>query len=169
MKRGVGRIVGHALLSGILLASQQQGAFAQAGSTGGVIGKQDKSVSGGEDAAAPRSSTKPLRRPVEGGASDRSSEGSVTGRWRWISDCTGGRWEGEFDLAETAGGQISGSFAGTSWHDVGTITGHINGTSLSFTRRSAITTQYWAGRLVSGRLKGTFSGNANCRWEASRR
>lgn len=150
----------------LFMTAQQQVAFAQAGSTGGVIGKQDKSISGGEGAAEPRALTKPSR-PIERGASDRSS---VAGRWRWTQDCSGGGlWKGEFDLAESAGGQISGSFAGTSWHDIGTITGQINGNNLSFTRKNAVTTQYWKGRVGAGRISGTSTGSADCSWQAMRK
>ena len=39
-------------------------AFAQAGSTGGTIGKQDKSISGGEDEDRPRAAT-PKRKEVK--------------------------------------------------------------------------------------------------------
>ena len=144
----------------------------QPGSTGGSIGKTEKSISGGEGGepnTPPRSRSKG-QRPVDNGTSDQPSEVSVAGRWRWIADCGGGRWEGEFDLTRTSRGNIGGSFAGTSWHDIGTITdGHINGSRIAFTRKSAVTTQYWKGRLAGGRIKGTSSGNGNCSWEASRK
>jgi hypothetical protein len=42
----------------LFVITQQQGALAQAGSTGGVIGKQEKSVSGGEAAAEPHAPAK---------------------------------------------------------------------------------------------------------------
>jgi hypothetical protein len=47
VKYSIGRLAGFALLLWLFAAGQQQVAFAQSGSTGGVIGKQDKSVSGG--------------------------------------------------------------------------------------------------------------------------
>jgi hypothetical protein len=148
-------------------------AFGQAGSIGGAIGKTDKSVSDGEAASEPQTPTKSRskgKRPIDSDTADRSTEVSFVGRWRWVQDCTVGRWKGEFDLAETSPGHISGSFAGTSWHDVGTITdGNISGTSVSFTRKSALATQYWTGRLAAGRIKGTSSGNADCSWEATRK
>jgi hypothetical protein len=142
-------------------------AFAQAGSIGGTIGKTDKSVSGEESAAEPRTPAKSRSR----GASDKSSEVSVVGRWRWIAECSNGHWLGEFDLAETSRGEISGSFAGTSWYDIGTITdGHVSGSGVSFTRKSAVFTQYWKGRIAAGRIKGTLSqGNDNCSWEATKK
>jgi hypothetical protein len=153
------------LLAIIILFASGSLAFGQAGSIGGTIGKTDKSVLGGESAVEPHAPAK--SRPK--GTPDQSSEASVAGRWRWISDCAA-RWQGEFDLAETSRGHFNGSFAGTSWYDVGTITdGHISGTSISFTRKNAAVTQYWTGRLTAGRIKGTYSGNANCSWEATRK
>ena len=158
----MGRLIGLATLSALIAAAQQQVAFAQAGSTGGVIGKQDKSISGGEEANQPRI---PTKRSAERGASDRSSEVSVVGRWNWSADCTSGHWHGQFDLIETSHGRFNGSFEPN-----GTISdGHMNGTSVTFTRTWVTFTQYWIGRLVGGRLKGTLSdGNGNCSWQASR-
>jgi hypothetical protein len=164
VKYSGGRLTGFALLLWLFVAAQSQVAFAQSGSTGGVIGKQDKSVSGGEDVAEPHAVKKSQRRPIEGSVSDRSSDVSVVGRWHYSADCASGHWQGELDLAEMSKGQFSGSF------DVGTITNvHVNGTSVTFTRTWVTFTQYWIGRLVGGRLKGTLSGNENCSWEASRK
>jgi hypothetical protein len=146
----------------------------QPGSAGGAIGKTDKSISGEDNAAELHPSTHARARsprPVERGASGQSSAVSLAGRWRWDADCSpNGLWLGQFDIVETSRGQFSGSFAGTSWHDVGTITdGHINGASITFTRTNVPVTQHWKGQLAGGRMKGTLSGNANCSWEASRK
>jgi hypothetical protein len=129
----------------------------QPGSTGGSIGKIDKSISGGGSAAEPSAPTKSRsngKRPVDTATSDQSSV-SVAGAWRWSADCTGsGRWQGQFDLIETSRGGFNGSF------EVGTITnGRVNGRSVTFTRTWITFTQYWTGRLVGGQLKGTLSGN----------
>jgi hypothetical protein len=159
-----------ALLFVVLLLAGGSLAFGQAGSTGGALGKTGKSISGDESPAAPETRTKPPTRRSDRNASDKPAGGSVTGRWRWDQDCTLGHWRGEFDLTETSRGRFGGSFAGTSAHDVGTITdGTVSGGGISFTRTSSIATQYWKGRLASGRLKGTSSGNANCSWEATRK
>jgi hypothetical protein len=40
--------MGFAMLSALFVVGQKNGAFAQAGSVGGTIGKTDKSISGGE-------------------------------------------------------------------------------------------------------------------------
>ncbi len=52
-----GRLLSFAVLLGFFALGHQHGALAQAGSTGGIIGKQEKSVSGGEDSEPIR--TKP--------------------------------------------------------------------------------------------------------------
>jgi hypothetical protein len=143
-------------------------ALAQAGSTGGTIGKQDKSISGGESAVEPHTPMKSRpkgQRPIGRGTSDQSSEVSVAGSWRWIADCNSGHWEGQFNLVETSRGQFNGNLGAD-----GTISdGHINGTRVSFTRTWPFHTQYWKGQLTAGRIKGTLSGNENCSWEASRK
>jgi hypothetical protein len=57
--------IGIALLGLSHLAfANASSALAQAGSTGGIIGKQDKSISGGEDADRPRAAT-PKRKEVK--------------------------------------------------------------------------------------------------------
>jgi hypothetical protein len=76
--------IGFALvaLSQLALANASS-VLAQSGSTGGTIGKQDKSVSGGDEAdgphAAPRS--KPSATPKV--ASSGSSCSRIIGTWKW--------------------------------------------------------------------------------------
>ena len=54
--------IGIALLTLLYLVSASApSALAQAGSTGGTIGKQDKSASGGEEADRPRAAPQPKR------------------------------------------------------------------------------------------------------------
>ena len=59
-------------------------ALAQAGSIGGIIGKSDKSISGGEEADRPRAAPHPKRPAAKGQAtsSDRSC-GRIVGSWSW--------------------------------------------------------------------------------------
>jgi hypothetical protein len=57
-------------------------ALAQAGSAGGTIGKQDKSVSGGEDHSARRNS-QPRRRSTSASA-ESTACGSIRGLWSWV-------------------------------------------------------------------------------------
>jgi hypothetical protein len=154
--------------------------LAQAGSTGGTIGKTDKSVSGGGDQAkrhVPKS--RRLARPkaergreAESHSVSRAPAVSVAGRWRWSADCTIGHWRGEFILTPPSGSQFTGYFGHTNSHDVGTITGgHVNGARITFTRHwTEYTggTQIWTGHLTSGHIEGTSSGYGDCQWEASK-
>jgi hypothetical protein len=64
----VGRLLIFAVALGFFVTARQQVAFAQAGSTGGVIGKQDKEMSG--DSTSPESKRRglgPRPRVTEGG------------------------------------------------------------------------------------------------------
>lgn len=76
VKRAGRRLPGFIVLLGLLALGQQESAIAQAGSTGGTIGKTDKSISGEGNGADPRSpvnSRSKGKRPVESAASDQSS------------------------------------------------------------------------------------------------
>jgi len=64
-----------------LSAAGASGAFAQAGSTGGTIGKQDKSVSGGEEQVEPKSRARKSASPVVADKPKPSGCGSVVGVW----------------------------------------------------------------------------------------
>lgn len=80
----IGRLIGLAMLSALVVAAQQHVAFAQAGSTGGVIGKQDKSVSGGGAVEEPTvRSAGPRRAPEKSPGQDqtRSACGRMPGVW----------------------------------------------------------------------------------------
>jgi hypothetical protein len=157
------------LLTILIVLASDPLAFGQAGSIGGVIGKTDKSISGGGAASEPPAqptSRSRARPPVDKGASGRSSVVSVAGSWHWIADCNSGHWQGGFDLVETSRGQFNGSFSG-SWGSI--ANGYVNGSSISFTRTVAVVTQYWRGQLAGGRIKGTLSGNENCSWEATKK
>jgi hypothetical protein len=87
MKRLSGRLVGFALLLGLFALAQQESAFAQAGSTGGTIGKQEKSISGGEETPASRSPAKTKRKSSETNAATASGKGCgrIIGVWTWRS------------------------------------------------------------------------------------
>ena len=98
-------------------------ALAQAGSTGGTIGKTDKSVSGGEDTPAP-------------GVKNRKSIGvevpskraaSISGRWSWHGKCTDdSEWDGFFDLEQGADGSVRGTCSMTR-ESCSTVSGQVVG------------------------------------------
>jgi hypothetical protein len=99
VKYGVGRLLGLAMLSGLFVTGQQQFAFAQAGSTGGVIGKQDKSVSGGSAVEEP---TVPANKPSRSTGSKRAAE----------------RPSGQDEAAHIACGRLAGVWTANGWYNV---------------------------------------------------
>jgi hypothetical protein len=96
-------------------------ALAQAGSTGGTIGKTDKSVSGGEEGPAPgvknRKST----------AVEVPSKASISGRWSWRGKCADDtEWSGDFDLVQSADGSVRGTCS-TTQESCSTVSGQVVG------------------------------------------
>lgn len=62
-------------------------ALAQAGQTGGVIGKREKSISSEESAPAPRGGAAPARKPSAAGRRTQAAPsgcGGIVGQWRWL-------------------------------------------------------------------------------------
>jgi hypothetical protein len=83
VKRFGGQLPGFVLLLGLFTLGLQERSLAQAGSTGGIIGKQDKSMSGGEEADRPRAEPHPKRPAKVRETSSGRSCGSIVGRWSW--------------------------------------------------------------------------------------
>ena len=82
-----------ALAMGIALsAAGASGTFAQAGSTGGTVGKQDKSVSGEqkeqpeERRVAPRRTVSSPSGSIENPHEANSSCGRIVGTWHWFNN-----------------------------------------------------------------------------------
>jgi hypothetical protein len=137
--------IGIALVVSLAAFANGPPALAQAGSTGGTIGKQGKSISGGEEAAALHQSAAPKPRQAKGRASaDLGSRGagagfSISGRWNWSAECQTGavHYTGIIDFTQS-GNQFVGSHSGTNMWDHGTIgNGRINGNRVSFDRTYA--------------------------------
>jgi len=63
-------------------------ALAQAGSVGGSIGKQDKSISGGEEAGRPRASSLPKRSAAKTETQSARSCNRIVGTWSWYLGIT---------------------------------------------------------------------------------
>lgn len=104
--------------------------IAQAGSTGGTIGKENRSMSGSEE-------RRELHRP----------DAALAGRWRWRSVCGTLKWSGEFEISQSSAHSFSGAFLSDG---PGTISnGNISGKQVSFTRRTSMVTQQWNGSLDS--------------------
>jgi hypothetical protein len=155
------------------------GAFAQAGSTGGTVGKQDKSVSGTSESGteeAPSHSAKPGTRGVRDNKTTPTTR--IAGRWQWQADCgIGGQWHGSFMIANSQGDSFGGSFtsdlssSGTAGNAVPQLisNGQISGDQVSFDRHVGGYVQNWTGTITSGRMTGSLRAPVGgCTWGAIR-
>jgi hypothetical protein len=140
--------------------------FAQGGSTGGTVGKEDKSVSGGEDQLQRRQ--EPYARLRH---SAKSSPSSISGKWIWTQRCDdGAEFSGAFELAQDSNGAVSGTATGSDGS--GSVSGRFVGRKLTGTRSylghsNSITFTLTAGG--SG-LEGSESsqGHGICKYQAKR-
>jgi hypothetical protein len=115
----------------------------QAGSIGGTVGKQDKSVSGGggeAPAASPPASTKRAGSRQTNAHSEDSenpktaTRGSIAGRWAWDIKCPSANFTGVLTVVQT-GDTFTGEFGHTNFWDNGTISnGRVKGSSVTFDR-----------------------------------
>jgi hypothetical protein len=141
------------------------GALAQGGSTGGNIGQQNKSVSGGQEpSAAPpparRASPKPSRSAPARAQAAPAAAGSWSGAWKGVS--TGGcipTWSWTLQISD--GGDISGSGA------VGKVA---RGGGASGTMTVLGVAYHFAGRFSAGTAAGTWKRDDGCAgaWTATR-
>ena len=116
-----GLALSFAILAAAALLSMPASALAQAGSTGGSIGKQGKSASGGEEQATPRAAPGRKSRindpasPEESPHESKSPCGRIVGTWRWFnnvdvvfrSDGTGEATNGDRSTWTCSGGMFS--------------------------------------------------------------
>jgi hypothetical protein len=100
----------------IPLSAADQGAFAQAGSTGGTIGKQDKSISGGEQHLPPSPQSRKSVAAAEHTAVSRSITGEWSGAWGvYHLRQSGKSFTWTIGGAERAHGTINGNEVQASW------------------------------------------------------
>jgi len=176
-------VIGRCLISCVIIigmVSTPGVAQMQPGSTGGTIGKVDKSISGGGDVEQPNSTAS--RRSLSK-SENRSSETSASGRWRWHAGCgIGGQWHGVFQISQTADGSFTGTFTSDA-SDSGAAanpvpqqiqSGRVSGGQISFTRVIA-PAQQWTGTIspASGETRGMMGsiaalGLSICSWTATR-
>jgi len=158
-------VIGRCLISCVIIigmVSTPGVAQMQPGSTGGTIGKVDKSISGGGDVEQPNSTAS--RRSLSK-SENRSSETSASGRWRWHAGCWNlvDKWHGVFQISQTADGSFTGTFTSDA-SDSGAAanpvpqqiqSGRVSGGQISFTRVIA-PAQQWTGTIspASGRDAG---------------
>ena len=155
------------ILGALLAAVAASPAFAQAGSAGGTIGKQNKSISGGEEQPArPKSVSRPRRAPAA--SAKASSGGGVSGRWHWQAQCQQTFYQGEFEIGAVTDGHFTGQF----FSDVaGPISaGEIEGSRISFMRSVFGFGQPWHGTFSGSQMSGGISGALGdiCTFKASR-
>ena len=127
---------------------------AQAGSTGGTIGKRSKSVSGGarkeKPAAAPATRPRKTHRKPSHAHPARPARASISGRWRIKMKCNTGLFDITATLRQDSATDFSGSSIGHNTHVRSTVTGSIRrGDNFTWVRKG----------LVSLRGHGHFSGN----------
>ena len=137
------------------------------GSAGGTIGKQGKSISGGDDAPPP------ARRPNQDQPRASTSAASIAGNWDWEGSCASGAWTGGMVFRATSATQFTGEF--TKGH-IGGLAGTVQGNRVSFVRDMfGIIKQQWTGTLSGSpggklRMQGPFTTpeRGGCRFSATK-
>jgi hypothetical protein len=153
-------------------------ALAQAGSTGGSLGKTDKSISGEEEAPQrpkPKPAPRPKKATVEAAPVVERPPPvvSLSGGWGYTVDCPASASAlakhnvGDFTLAEMSPGEIKVVFADPL---SAAASATLNDGRLTFTRNVAWVTQHWFGQVADGgrRLTGSITGPESCTWEANK-
>jgi hypothetical protein len=107
-------------------------AFAQSGSIGGTVGKQGKSVSGGDDTA--EKGTRPQLEMQRAPHEAAMPHVSINGRWHWDIKCPTANFTGLLDIVQT-GNTFTGEFGHTNFWDNGTVSnGQVQGNLITFDR-----------------------------------
>jgi len=134
-------------------------AFAQAGSTGGTIGKTDKSDSGGDEAAPDHQRAKPKTPERDRPAGPRAV--SIAGKWVWHGKCADdSEWAGTFDLEQHNDGTVSGSCSVTR-ESCSSVSGQVTANKATL----AVGWQYSTGNLEFTIAGG---GHSMSGWEITR-
>jgi hypothetical protein len=150
----------------------------QPGSTGGAIGKRDKSISGENDSALPaRKSKRSARTRDEDKKSSTKNDAAVGqtaaslhGYWSIQVNCgskqnmleRGGKWS--FDIKDVSGNTFTGGF------DKGgkIVEGRIEGRAISLTTQDIFSRQ-WTGTVSGSRMQGSVTGPPDgCTFTASK-
>ena len=162
----VGRRIAITFVSGILASfAASTTVFAQAGSTGGSVGKTDKSVSGSSD------TNEQQARPASRQPPTPRATASLSGRWEWDAGCPDKHYFGDFQLTEHPGGQLTGEFIRDSGAvQGGQINGSVDGKEISFVRDNGSTTISYRAMVVSqSKMEGSLSNILTCTFTASKR
>jgi hypothetical protein len=106
--------------------------FAQSGSIGGTVGKQGKSISGGDETSEKSTRLQPqMQRAAHEAAMPHAS---ISGRWHWDIKCPTANFTGLLNIVQT-GNTFSGEFGHTNFWDNGTVSnGQVRGNLVTFDR-----------------------------------
>lgn len=130
-------------------------AFAQSGSTGGSIGKAEKSISGDQESGTPdaRPQKQKERSTVSGPA-------SINGRWLVSQNCDTGKYKIELTFQQTSPTGFTGTSVGLTTGAHSQISdGRLSGNTLTFSR-DGISSDRWVAHLNGPRqFSGTSSGS----------
>jgi hypothetical protein len=150
------------LLIAVAVLFQPHAALAQAGSTGGNVGKQDKSVSGGQDESTKPSRAKKASPKPGRSASAREQAGApeATGEWKGVSSgsCI---IDWSWTLQISSAGAITGD----------RTTGHVGrGGAGNGTMRVLGKDYYFAGHFGPSKGSGTWKRKDGCtgKWTGTR-
>jgi hypothetical protein len=165
MHKGIRRFAVVSVLAIITALAAERLALAQAGSTGGSLGKTDKSASGGEEPSGQRARAKSRSSAVENGAH------SISGKWIWTAHCDdASKWGGTFDLAQSSDGAVTGSASGDDGS--GSMSGQLAANKLIATRSYAMHSNQIIFTLGAGgkSMQGSESSRTHgmCRYQAER-
>jgi hypothetical protein len=163
----------------LVLVSAIAVAQVQPGSTGGIIGKQNKSISDQDDSAPPAQRSKPSARTRdEDKKVSNNNEGpggqtaaSLRGYWRVQVNCgpnqhvleRGGKWS--FNINAISGNTFAGDF------DKGgkIVDGKMEGKAISLATRDIFSRQ-WTGTVSGMRMQGSVTGPPDgCTFTASKK
>jgi hypothetical protein len=178
-ERSMNRAVSLIFSISLVLVSAIAIAQVQPGSTGGTIGKQNKSISGEDHSAPP---AQKLKRPSRTRNEDKSistnsdSTGSQTatsllGYWSIQVNCgpnqkvleRGGKWS--FEIKAISGNTFTGGFD----QNGKIVEGKIEGKAISLTTQDIFSRQ-WTGTVLGMRMQGSVSGPPDgCTFTASKR
>lgn len=140
-------------------------AFAQSGSTGGSIGKTEKSISGDQESGAP--DARPQRRMERGTG---SGSPSINGRWLVSQICDTGKYKIELTFQQTSPTGFTGTSVGLTTGAQSQISnGRLAGNTLTFSR-DGISSDRWVAHFNGPRqFSGTSSGSLwHCSYTAVR-
>jgi hypothetical protein len=131
------------------------------GSTGGTLGKRDRSLSGGGPSAKEAPSGHDRQRPAS----------AIAGRWEWTQNCQFGLYRGTFEMHQAGANRVQGTVYQRSPEASGTIVeGRFRANRVSFKVTLSHGVETFDGSLAGpGRLQGTSSSQYGpCTWTASR-